>query len=198
MKSVEYMWQYFQAGVILMWPLLACSIISLSIIFERFWFWNKLNIKKDSQIVSQILSDLKKNDFIEPKKITGLISSMIFAGIYAPPGERSKSMEVMALESLAKIRRGMGVLETIITIAPMLGIMGTILGIITSFNISRNTGINDPSVVMTGIGEALITTVAGLAITVVTIFPYNYFTSRLEEVQDLMEIYSTKLEIILK
>ncbi len=81
-------------------------------------------------------------------------------------------MEIIALESLARMRKGMNILDTIITAAPMLGIMGTVLGIITSFDMLGAAGAaSEPRAVIGGIAQALITTASGLGIAVVTIFP---------------------------
>ncbi len=108
-----------------------------------------------------------------------------------------KAMSIIAMRSITKMRRGMNVLDTIITVAPMLGIIGTVLGIIASFESLAIAGVGDPKAVIGGIAEALITTAAGLSISVMTVFPYNYFNTRIERAQDLIEMYASHLEITL-
>ena len=90
----------------------------------------------------------------------------------------------------------MGVLDTMITVAPLLGIFGTVLGIISSFEVLGSTGIEHPQEVTSGIAQALITTAAGLGIAILSVFPYNYFNSRVENAAVLIEKYATSLEIV--
>ena len=106
-------------------------------------------------------------------------------------------MFIIAMRSTAKMRRGMNILDTVITVAPMLGIIGTVTGIIASFESLAIAGVGDPKAVIGGIAEALITTAAGLFISVGTLFPYNYFNTRIERAQDLIEMYASHLEITL-
>lgn len=94
------------------------------------------------------------------------------------------------------MRRYMGILDTIITVAPLLGIFGTVIGIIASFDVLGSTGIEHPEAVTAGIAQALITTASGLGIAILTVFPYNYFNSRIERASLIIEKYSTSLEIV--
>lgn len=189
------MWEYFRAGGPLMWPLLACSIIALAVVMERCWFWTRLHFKKDEIISARILRDMKEGAPCSTKP-DGILSAMLIAGCSALPGHSGKAMEVIALEALCRMRKGMSILDTIITAAPMLGIMGTVLGIITSFDMLGEAGISDPKAVIAGIAQALITTATGLGIAVFTIFPFNYFNFRIDNAQELMEIYGSRLEIL--
>jgi biopolymer transport protein ExbB len=92
--------------------------------------------------------------------------------------------------------RFMGVLDTMITVAPLLGILGTVLGIIESFSMLDSFGIENPRAVTGGIAQALITTASGLTIAIVTVFPYNYFNSRMEKAAKIIEKYATSFEIV--
>lgn len=192
------MWKYFLAGGPLMWPLLICSIAALSIILERFWFWRKLDLKREKAACDGILQAIGAGGRMEPKTPTGILTAMLCAGIETAPEDMDKAMQAVALESLARMRRGMSLLDTIITAAPMLGIMGTVLGIITSFDMLGTAGVSEPKAVLGGIAQALITTAAGLGIAVLTIFPYNYFNCRIDTAEELFEIYGTKLQLLAK
>lgn len=88
----------------------------------------------------------------------------------------------------------MTVLDTMITVAPLLGIFGTVLGIISSFKMLGAGGIANPKLVTGGIAQALITTATGLGISIITVFPYNYFKSKIENAIHVMEKYATSLE----
>lgn len=189
------MWEYFLAGGPLMWPLLACSVLALAVIIERGWFWQRLHPRADAGQAADILMAAGEGSPWEERP-AGILAAMLLTGMAAPPGGCARAMEAFALETLARMRKGMGLLDTIITAAPMLGIMGTVLGIITSFDMLGLAGASEPKAVIAGIAQALITTVAGLGIAVITIFPYNYFNSRIMGAQELMEVYGTRLEII--
>jgi len=90
----------------------------------------------------------------------------------------------------------MVVLDTMITVAPLLGIFGTVIGIITSFQVLGATEIADPKAVTGGIAQALITTATGLGISITTVFPFNYFNSRIDDAIHVMEKYATSLEVV--
>jgi biopolymer transport protein ExbB len=94
------------------------------------------------------------------------------------------------------MRRFMGVLDTMITVAPLLGIFGTVLGIITSFEMLGSAGIDNPKAVTAGVAQALITTATGLGIAILSVFPYNYFNSKVERAALDIEKYATSLEIV--
>jgi biopolymer transport protein ExbB len=83
-----------------------------------------------------------------------------------------------------------------ITAAPLLGILGTVIGIIHSFDMLGQAGIQDPQAVTSGIAQALLTTAAGLLIAIFTLFPYNYFMAKVEKAATRIEKYATSLEIV--
>ena len=108
----------------------------------------------------------------------------------------TKAMETAATDEIKRMRRHLGVLDTMITVAPLLGIFGTVIGIITSFEILGSSGIEHPQAVTAGIAQALITTASGLGIAILSVFPYNYFNSRAENAALSIEKYATSLEIV--
>ena len=107
---------------------------------------------------------------------------------------------VVAVEAVElqrpKFDRFMVSLSTIITAAPLLGILGTVIGIIVSFDMLGTAGIEDPRAVTSGIAQALLTTAAGLGIAILSVFPFNYFNSKVENATQLFEKYATSLEIV--
>lgn len=108
----------------------------------------------------------------------------------------TKAMETAASDEMQRMRRLLGVLDTMITVAPLLGIFGTVIGIITSFEILGASGIEHPQAVTAGIAQALITTASGLGIAILSVFPYNYFNSKAENAALDIEKYATSLEIV--
>lgn len=189
-------WEYFKAGGPLMWPLLACSVAALAVLLERSWFWGRLGLAKDESRARRLLASINQVRPEEYGSECGLITAMLKAGLSAKEKDCGKAMEIIALEGLARMRRGMDILGTIITAAPILGIMGTVMGIIASFDMLGLAGVSEPKAVIAGISQALITTFAGLGIAVVTIFPYNYFNYRIDRAQDTLEIFASRLELI--
>ena len=107
-----------------------------------------------------------------------------------------KAMETAASDEIKRMRRYLGVLDTMITVAPLLGIFGTVIGIIMSFELLGAGGIEHPEAVTAGIAQALITTASGLGIAILSVFPYNYFNSRVENAALAIEKYATSLEIV--
>src|SRR5208283_1148052 len=91
-------------------------------------------------------------------------------------------------------KRGLVALDTIITLSPLLGLLGTIIGMINAFNVMAATGLGQPHAVTGGVAEALVCTAAGISVAIVTLIPYNYFLSRVEGETDLIESYATRLE----
>jgi len=183
-----------------MYPLLACSIISLTVIIERFFFWIRVSVYHKQGLVDNILELCRAGDWDAVKvKATGSkdhIIRILVNGILHRQFSMSKAMESAAAEEIKRMRRYMRVLDTMITVAPLLGIFGTVIGIITSFEILGSAGIEHPQAVTAGIAQALITTATGLGIAILTVFPYNYFNSKVEYAALAIEKYATSLEIV--
>jgi len=183
-----------------MYPLLACSIISLTVILERSLFWIIESIRGNKALVNEVLTLCQRGAWDEIReKVSGskdFIIRILVAGILHREFSMTKAMETAAADEIKRMRRYMGVLDTMITVAPLLGIFGTVLGIITSFELLGAGGIEHPQAVTAGIAQALITTATGLGIAILSVFPYNYFNSRVEGAARNIEKYATSLEIV--
>ena len=194
------MWHIFNKGGPVMYPLLACSILALSVVIERAIFWIRLGIQSQPALVDEILELARRGDWESIKNKTvntrDYIIKILVSGILHKEFSMIKAMEAAAADQIKNMRRFMGVLDTMITVAPLLGIFGTVLGIISSFEILGAAGIEHPQEVTSGIAQALITTAAGLGIAILSVFPYNYFNSRVENAAMLIEKYATSLEIV--
>ncbi len=185
-----------------MWPLLGCSMITLTVVLERIFFWIGLERHRNRPLLDEVLDIARYGDWETiRKKTTGCrdhVIRMLAVGIIHREFSLVKAMEAEAEETLKRMRKFMTVLDTMITVAPLLGIFGTVLGIITSFNLLGAGGIEDPKTVTAGIAQALITTATGLGIAILAVFPYNYFNTRIEAAAHVMEKYATNLEIVAK
>lgn len=194
------MLEILMKGGMVMYPLLACSVCVLTIVIERTIFWIVLNGRHNGRLINEILEscqqgdwELVKNKTIGSKDYT---IRVLVSGIVHRHFSMTKAMEVAAIQEIKNMRRGMGVLDTMITVAPLLGILGTVIGIILSFDMLAQEGINNPQVVTGGIAQALITTAAGLSIAILAVIPFNYFNIKVEQAIQSMELYATSLEIV--
>lgn len=183
-----------------MYPLLGCSIIALTVIIERAFFWVREDMRRNQPLVDHILELCREGDWDTVKEqVAGsrdYIIRILVNGIVHKEFSMTKAMETAASDEIKRMRRHLGVLDTMITVAPLLGIFGTVIGIITSFEILGSTGIEHPQAVTAGIAQALITTASGLGIAILSVFPFNYFNSRAEGAALAIEKYATSLEIV--
>ncbi len=106
-------------------------------------------------------------------------------------------MESVATEEVIKMKKYLPAMDTIITLAPLLGLLGTIVGMISSFDVMSLAGLGQPHAVTGGVAEALIATATGLGVAITTLIPYNFFLTKVEKTVEEMEYYATKLELIL-
>jgi biopolymer transport protein ExbB len=123
---------------------------------------------------------------------------VLAAGLTHRSPAPAKAMEAAAQAQIPVLKSRLGALDTIITLAPLLGLLGTVVGMIGSFDIMSEVGIGQPHAVTGGVAEALIATATGLLIAILTLIPYNYFSARMEKEMDAMEHFSSSLELLLQ
>jgi biopolymer transport protein ExbB len=190
----------FIAGGPVMYPLLACSIIVMTVIIERILFWIGMDNNRDKTLVDNVLDLCRTGDWESVRSKTrgskDYIIKILVTGILHREFSMAKAMEAAASEEIQRMQKHMAVIDTMITVAPLLGIFGTVIGIILSFEMLGSAGIEHPQAVTAGIAQALITTAAGLGIAILSVFPYNYFNSRIEKAALDIEKYATSLEIV--
>jgi biopolymer transport protein ExbB len=179
-------------------PLLFCSLISLALTLERFLFWTKL---KSRAVLQAILSLVEKGEYEKALELSQSssqpIARVLAAGIAHRNPAPSKAMEAAAQAEIPVLRSRLGILDTIVTLAPLLGLLGTVVGMIGSFDVMSEAGLGQPHAVTGGVAEALIATATGLLIAILTLVSYNCFTARAEHELDQMEHFSSSLELLL-
>lgn len=173
--------EWFIQGGPVMWPLLVFSFLVSVITLERLYFWVKEKQNRDDELVERCIALLADNQL---KQLIDTAAEHNDPGVRLilsaanelpnPPAPRIENCAVVELQRMAK---GQSLLDTVITMAPMLGILGTVLGIIESFQVLHSAGVTDPQSVVGGIAEALITTAAGLFVALLALLPYNFFRS---------------------
>lgn len=193
------MYELMIKGGPVMWPLLACSVVALAVVFERLLFWLVISVRKKQKLVNRIFTLTEEGDFdtaIQEGEVSScLVCRILTAGLAHRNYGLVQSLEAAAMHEIEKMKRNLSVLDTIITLAPLLGILGTVSGIIISFDLLGIAGIEDPKAVTGGIAQALMTTATGLAIAIVALLPYNALTRKVEKVTRYLEQLVTFYEV---
>jgi biopolymer transport protein ExbB len=180
--------QFYQSGGPVMHALLACSLIGLVFIIERAWSLYRAKINTQEFLDRVRTALLKRRNVKEAVTICeeygGPIANIMKAGLlkYGRPQEEiERTIEAASAHELSRLERGLSVLATVSNIAPLLGFLGTVSGMINSFDALARAGLSNPGLVAKGISEALITTATGLAVAIPMLVAYNYFTSRVSK-----------------
>lgn len=179
----EQFWMLMDRGGPIMWPILTLSVIAVAVALERAWFWGRLHRRAERRRMGRIVEALRGG---HRDRVTALLGRD--ASPYADVIQRlldEGATEAVAVEVVEeerpRLERFMNVLSTIVTAAPMLGILGTVLGIIRSFQLlGASQTLVDPRQVSVGIAEALITTAAGLIVALIALFPFMVFRAQTE------------------
>ncbi|HPC04089.1 MAG TPA: MotA/TolQ/ExbB proton channel family protein [Syntrophales bacterium] len=194
------MLEYFRQGGPIMYPLLVCSLVSLTLIVERALFWIREEKRRDRRLLDELMTLVEQNELEKARGLTGgtkdFVVRVMVCGIVHQAFSLRDALRMGADEEIARMRRYLPILDTMITLSPLLGILGTVTGIISSFNLLGSVGIEQPRMITAGIAQALITTAFGLLIAILSLLPYNYFLTRVEKAALEMEKYGTTLEIL--
>ena len=193
------MFELIRAGGFLMWPILACSIISMGIIAERFWSLRQTKIAPTNLVAN--VWQWHKSDQLDAKRIQALrtnspLGMILAAGLL----NRKHSREIMkeSIEEVGRLvahglERFLNTLGTISSITPLLGLLGTVIGMIKVFTVITSHGIGDPSILSEGISEALLTTAAGLSVAIPSLMFYRYFRGKVDDLVVTMEQEALKM-----
>lgn len=188
----------FMKGGLVMIPLLAASLISLTVILERLHFWRRLRRHAvDDTVLALVTEGHLENAMQVASRSRHPVARVLHAGLMHKDHAAGTAMEAAAQAELRRLRRYLPVLDTIITLAPLLGLLGTITGMISAFGIVSEAGLGQPQAITGGIAEALIATATGLFIAIMTLVPYNYFLAKAEQLTNRMEEQATRLELLL-
>jgi biopolymer transport protein ExbB len=192
--------EYFIKGGPVMYPLLACSVLALTVVIDRAIFWIREDLYRNQNLVDDVLELCRKGDWDSVReRVRGCkdyVIRILVNGVLHREYSMTKAMESATGDEIKRMRRFLGVLDTMITIAPLLGILGTVTGIITAFEHIQVTGMEQPQEVTAGIAQALITTAAGLFIAIPSLILYNHFNTRVGNAALTIEKYTTSLEIV--
>lgn len=197
------MFELVQAGGWLMIPILLCSIISAAICVERFWTLRSPQIVPKN-LLAQVWNWIKNNE-MDNKKLRELragspLGQILAAGIanHRRGREQMKeAIEEVASQVVHEMERYLNTLGTVAAITPLLGLLGTVIGMIKVFTAIRLEGTGNAAVLAGGISEALITTAAGLTVAIPSLFFYRFFQRKVDELVISMEQEALKLVEVL-
>ncbi len=193
------MLELIKSGGFLIWPLLLCSIISLAIIAERFWSLQTKRIISTNLVIK--VWEWNKKGVLNARHIEELrkdspLGKVLAAGLVNRKHDREvmkESIEEVGHHVAHDLERFLNTLGTIASISPLLGLLGTVVGMIKVFAVITAQGVGDPSVLAEGISEALITTAVGLTVAIPSLMFYRYFRGRVDELVVTMEQEALKM-----
>jgi len=170
-----------QQGGPIMWPLLVLSVVGLTLCFERCWFWTRTNNAASLARMRMLRDTLARRDFNAAKTMVAMDKGIYGQLVRTVLEQRKNQAAALAAVETQRPRmeRFMSTLSTIITASPMLGILGTVTGLIGSFEV-LGEGVSDPRAISPQIAQALITTAAGMIIAITILFPYNAFRAQID------------------
>lgn len=193
--------EIFIKGGPIMWPLLLTSIVALTVVIERVVFILMEKGRRQPRVVRDIFKRLESGQVEQAIRAGEGSRDFVARTLVAALKERDSSFTNALLwqssEELKRFNRGLTVLDTVITLSPLLGLLGTVMGMIHSFGLLGGAELDAPAAITGGIAEALIATAFGLAIAITALLPFNYLTSRLEDARREIEVAGNRLELLL-
>ena len=191
----------FLKGGPIMWPILACLVVALATVAERVLYWRKVRRLRAEPAFAEILGDVRLGRFGPVWERTRDAASPFLvalrAGLANGCAEPVTAMQLSAEETLEEAGARQWLLSTIVTLAPLLGLLGTVIGIMGSFQFIGSEQLAVAKV-SGGVGEALIATAAGLGIAIVCLIPHNYFHRRVQALRHDLEQAVNQAEVALK
>lgn len=193
------MFELIKAGGWLMFPIIACSIISMAIIAERLWAYREKRVLPGN-LVAQIWQLYKNQKLtaahIKTVQAASPLGRILAAGLLNMKHSRDVMKEAIEDEGrqvVHELERYLNTLGTVAAITPLLGLLGTVIGMIKVFTAITASGVGNPAVLAGGISEALITTAAGLSVAIPSLIFHRYLTGKVDRFVVAMEEQATKM-----
>ena len=193
------MLELVKAGGWLMVPILLCSVIAMAIVAERFWTLQRKRITPGNLVV-QVWQWAKSgsldDDRIRALRKSSPLGRILAAGLVNRDASRAmmkESIEDVGRHVVHDLDRYLNTLGTIASITPLLGLLGTVIGMIKVFAVITTQGVGNPGILAGGISEALITTAAGLTVAIPTLMFHRYFRGHVDELVVTMEQEALKM-----
>ena len=192
----------FIKGGPIMWPLLILSVVALTVALERIVFIFRERMRRKPGIVEDILTYVEHGELDRAATTGASTRDFVARALTYALTHRGKSFSEAMLRAanweLKRFNRGLTILDTTITLAPLLGLLGTVTGMIRSFGMLGGAELGAPAAITGGIAEALIATAFGLGIAITALLPFNYLNGRQEEARLEMQDAASHVELHLK
>jgi biopolymer transport protein ExbB len=191
----------FRKGGPVMWPILIVSIIALTVVIERILWWGGRWFRRDPKRIEKVFTAIENGDVPEASRLSrgsrDPVLRMLWNGLNHQHASLQGALQVAAGIEIKRAGRFLVVMDTLVTLAPLLGLLGTITGLIRSFSFLGNEELAVQAVTG-GIAEALIATACGLGIAIFSLIPFNFFTSRVSNLEFELQTAATNLEVMLE
>jgi biopolymer transport protein ExbB len=191
----------FHQGGPVMWPILIVSIIALTVVIERCLWWGGRWFRRDPKRIEKVFTAIEQGDTTEASRLSrgsrDPVLRMMWNGLNHQHTSLQGALQVAAGIEIKRAGRFLVVMDTLVTLAPLLGLLGTITGLIRSFSFLGNEELAVQAVTG-GIAEALIATACGLGIAIFALIPFNFFTSRVSNLEFELQTAATNLEVMLE
>ncbi|MEO5719733.1 MAG: MotA/TolQ/ExbB proton channel family protein [Chthoniobacterales bacterium] len=199
--SKNFLISNFHAGGPIMWPILIVSIIGLMVVIVRCFWWGARFFHRDPKRVEKVFTAIETGDIDEASKLArgsrDPVLRMLWNGLNHQHASLQGALQVAAGIEIKRAGRFLVVMDTLVTLAPLLGLLGTITGLMKSFGSLGNEELAVQAVTG-GISEALIATACGLGIAIFALIPFNFFTSRVSNLEFELQTAATNLEVMLE
>jgi len=181
--------EFMFRGGFVMWPLLVLSVVMVALVIERSFFWVRLHGRRGRARFARLVDALRRGqrERVEAIRSERPDAYADLAWTLVELGPSDANAVAASEEARPRLDRFLGTLATIVTAAPLLGILGTVSGIIKSFALLGGRSMPDPAHVSHGIAEALVATASGLSLALVTLFPYMIFRAQSDRAVGRME-----------
>jgi biopolymer transport protein ExbB len=196
--------ELFKHGGPIMWPILLVSFLLITVAVERVIFIFRENGRREPDVVDKMLEKVESNDIEGAleigKKTQDYVARILVYAISHREHSLGNAFTRAANQEMQRFSQGLPTLDTCITAAPLLGLLGTVTGMMGTFAALNGAGVDIGSstgAITGGVAEALIATMCGLAIAITGLLPFNYLNSRLDEARHEVEDASNSLEIII-
>jgi biopolymer transport protein ExbB len=191
--------EFFFKGGPVMWPILLCALTAVAVVGERsFWWWRE-SLRREPQKLEKILEALDASDVETATRLSqdskDPVIRMIYNSLSHAHTSVQAALQLSAGIELERAGRFLNVMDTLVTLAPLLGLLGTVTGLMRAF---LKVGEAELSVVAVtgGIGEALIATACGLGIAILSLVPLNFFSAKLARLQFELETAASNVEVM--
>jgi biopolymer transport protein ExbB len=191
----------FRKGGPIMWPILIVSITAIAVVIERIFWWLGRWMRRDPKRIEKVFTAIEAGDVAEASRLSrgsrDPVLRMMWNGLNHQHASLQGALQVAAGIEIKRAGRFLVVMDTLVTLAPLLGLLGTITGLMRSFSFLGNEELAVQAVTG-GIAEALIATAAGLGIAIFALVPFNFFTSRVSNLEFELQTAATNLEVMLE